>query len=440
VTHVKVDLDSPTVIHAPGTGAQLATDLIRYIFRWPWVLIAAMLVSGCSLGPGLQIENIQVDQTLSDEDVLGGKINVIAINADLVRSLRDKQLANLQDRRKQANELFHENQKLKDSYEYRVGHTDILNVVTWGHAELNILSMSARQGTILGSTASIIGQLGGLDAELPATSTAHEVDLDGNIFYPMIQSTNIANKTIVEIRAQITEQLSRYIPAPQIDVTMSQFRSQRAYVVGEVLNPRSVPITQVPMEIIDIVTLAGGLNSQADTRSVTLRREGQNYHIDLQAILDGDLTQNYVLQDQDVLVVPDNRYNSVFMLGEFDKSVQVVIPLNQFFSLADAIYDGSVGGFSKEANPSQIFVFRYNETQGQGDDTLYPEAFHLDASSAEAMLLAANFPLLPRDIIYTAPTGLTRWNRVIAQLLPTIQGVYEVARTYWYIDDVRNRN
>ena len=51
--------------------------------------------------------------------------------------------------------------------------------------------------------------------------------------------------------------------------------------------------------------------------------------------------------------------------------------------------------------------------------------YRLDASSAEAMLLATHFQLEPRDVVYIAPTGLTNWNRVVSQILPTIQGIWQ---------------
>ena len=49
----------------------------------------------------------------------------------------------------------------------------------------------------------------------------------------------------------------------------------------------------------------------------------------------------------------------------------------------------------------------------------------LDASSADALLLAVQFQLEPLDVVYVAATRLADWNRVMTQLLPTIQGLWQ---------------
>ena len=40
------------------------------------------------------------------------------------------------------------------------------------------------------------------------------------------------------------------------------------------------------------------------------------------------------------------------------------------------------------------------------------------------MLLANGFQLKPQDVVYVATAGLVSWDRVINQILPTVQTVY----------------
>lgn len=404
-------------------------EVMRYWYRGLQAACVSVMLSGCFLAPGLYVDNISIEKMpLPEEEALGGEVSIFPVTAELVRRLKDEQAVRLRRNRIIAHQLYEENAQLKGRYEYRIGHTDILSIVVWGHPELSVAAASVQQGELPRPVETVM-----LTSDM--STPGHEVGADGNIFYPYIGLTNVSGKTLAEIRQQITEQISRYIPNPQVDVGVSQFRSQRAYVVGEVEAERTLPITQVPLEIIDALTLVGGLTDRADTRNAILVRDGQEYHVDLQAILNGDLTQNYFLRDQDVLAIPDNRFNSVFVMGEFDHNIRLAIPPSRFFSLADAISGSEVGGFTPEIDPQRIFVFRYRETQGQEEDSLYPDVYHLDADSAEKMLLAANFPLLPRDIIYAAPTGLARWNRTVLRLLPTIRAIFDPVRTYWFIDD-----
>jgi len=75
---------------------------------------------------------------------------------------------------------------------------------------------------------------------------------------------------------------------------------------------------------------------------------------------------------------------------------------------------GEVGGISQTtANPSAIYVVR-------GSDKNNPEIFNLDAQYATGMLLAERFELQAQDVIFVDAAGVSQWNRVISQLLPSL--------------------
>src|SRR5438067_1157722 len=87
-------------------------------------------------------------------------------------------------------------------------------------------------------------------------------------------------------------------------------------------------------------------------------------------------------------------------------------------TLAEAI--GDSGGFDlSAANAGRIYVIR--------SDYSAPSIYRLDASSADALLLATEFQLKPKDIVLVSTNELSRFNRIMTQILPTVQVLYDAA-------------
>jgi protein involved in polysaccharide export with SLBB domain len=88
---------------------------------------------------------------------------------------------------------------------------------------------------------------------------------------------------------------------------------------------------------------------------------------------------------------------------------------NKPVSIMDALnYAG--GDSPNTADVGHVYVFR----GGINDVKVY----WLDARSPSALILAQHFRIAANDIVYVPPVGLTTWDRVINQILPTVQTVW----------------
>ena len=56
----------------------------------------------------------------------------------------------------------------------------------------------------------------------------------------------------------------------------------------------------------------------------------------------------------------------------------------------------------------------------RGTDRGNPQIFQLDAQYATGMLLAERFDMQAQDVVFVDAAGVSQWNRVISQLLPSI--------------------
>ena len=337
------------------------------------VLLAAML-SACAMSPGMKM----VEPAKLPE---GQVIRVTPITFDLLNRM---DAAHESQVRQVAEEFATEPQG------YVIGIGDVLQITVWDHPELTIPAGSFRD---------------------PAAS-GQQIGDDGYLYYPYVGMVKAAGMNIAALRDILTDRLSSYIQDPQLDVRVVGFRSKRVYVVGEVNNPGVLPLDDVPLTIADAISLSGGLTENAHKSGVNVSRDGVVHEIDLKALYDyADSSQNLMLRHGDIVNVLDRSQQKVFVMGEVrtPKSVEII---NGHLTLAAAL--GEVGGvIQNSANSGAIYVVR-------GTDKDKPEIFHLDARYATGMLLAERFDMQAQDVIFVDTAGISKWNRVITQLLPSI--------------------
>ncbi|GAA4333626.1 polysaccharide export protein [Pigmentiphaga soli] len=279
-------------------------------------------------------------------------------------------------------------------YSYKVGAQDVLLVTVWNHPELN--NPAGMTNLLAGRT---VGE-------------------DGTFFYPYAGNVQAAGKSVQQIRSDLTARLNKVLVEPQVDVSVLTYRSKRVFAMGQVQKPGVVPITDVPLNVTDLITQSGGVTPEADLKAATLTRGTETIHIDLYALYyHGDINQNVRLQSGDILTIPENRYNKIFVLGEVTKPQSLIMPRGRI-SLAEALSDA--GGFNPlTSNAGQMYVIR------RGPDNR-PQIWHLDAASPDALVLADQFDLAPRDIVYVDPAAVARFGRVISNILPTARFIYTV--------------
>ncbi|HET7306605.1 MAG TPA: polysaccharide biosynthesis/export family protein [Gammaproteobacteria bacterium] len=301
-------------------------------------------------------------------------------------------------------------QQAVDNYTYKVGPQDILNIVIWDHPELTLPQGEYRS----------------------AESTGFIVHSDGTIFYPYVGTMKVVGETTEQIRQELAKALKPYVKNPQVDVKVVGFNSKKFQLAGAVTKPGLYPITNIPLTVAQAVAQAGGVvrmaptgggNNKnviprplADLSHVVLVRDGRRIDLNLRAFYHyGDQSQNRLIQPGDIIEVPDNANEQIHLIGEVKDPGNY--PMNHGdLNLAQLL--GDAGGLSlTSANASRIFVFRGAYQQ--------PSIFWLDASSPDAMLLATQFQLQPQDVVYVATAGVTSWNRIVTQILPTVQALYE---------------
>ena len=303
----------------------------------------------------------------------------------------------------------------------------------------------------------------------------YTVQDDGAIAIPDVGRVKVSDLTLEEAEAALFQRLLEAQIDPSFSLEIAEFNSKRVSVGGAVGNPTVIPITLTQLTLDQAVAGAGGIQTpDLEYASIRLYRDGDLYQIPLEQYLRRpDLQKTRLIAGDSVFVdteyqldraqayfaeqitlqqfrqqaraqalaeltaVVDLRRASLqegranfeaqlandavdrdyaYLAGEVTKSGRFTLPFGRKSTLADALY--SEGGIdTMTGNPSQIYVLR-----GSNDPREFSAvtAWNLDARNATNLILATRMELRPNDIIFVAEQPVTRWNRVITQITPSI--------------------
>ena len=142
----------------------------------------------------------------------------------------------------------------------------------------------------------------------PELSRNLVVPPDGIISFPLIGSINIKRLTVPELRKIVTQKLSEFIPDATVTIMLTEINSLKAYVIGKANNPGEFSIN-LESNVMQILSMAGGLNPFASKGNISILRQQDNRIIRIQfdygQVEKGkNLEQNVLLKPGDVVVVP----------------------------------------------------------------------------------------------------------------------------------------
>lgn len=374
------------------------------------LLCAMLLSSGCTILPGLNVdespllpaaEGYQVTADgdghtyrLERSDVAAG-YRLVDISAKTIADIHERQ------------QLLSQAQPPLGAItpavvppEYRIGPGDVVYVTVWEHPELTNPTGEFRD----------------------PVSAGRLVSADGSMFYPYVGTFVASGMTVRELSGFVSEKLTRVIQSPQVDARVVAFRAQRVQVTGEVATPGLVTLDDTPKGVLEAINERGGLTANATRRRVTLVRGGETYDIDLARLVSGaHPAANPPLRPGDIVHIPDRSGDQVFVLGEVNTQGPAYLQQSRT-TLTEAL--ASAGGLDKlRAQDSGVLVFRRPASGEQ-----LPTVYRLSLSDPLGLLLAGEFELRPRDVVYVKATDFAKYNSIIGQLLPTISAVFQLDR------------
>jgi len=170
-------------------------------------------------------------------------------------------------------------------------------------------------------------------------------------------SVNVATLTPAQAANAIEDVLLRgnFLKNPRVLVTVEQYATQSVSVLGEVKTPGAYPIG-TPRSILQVLTLAGGLNELAD-RKVLIERHGTQEKIPyfLSNISATALDTAVKVNPGDTVLVP--RAGVVYALGDVAHPGGYTMTNNEGRISALELVSRA-GGISPSAGPSHARLIR----------------------------------------------------------------------------------
>lgn len=338
--------------------------------------------TGCAVTSGLQTYDLQNEGMYTTE--LGSSVNIIRLNQEILPALTTAQ-TNISS---EYASLFHNKHQA-----YTLTNGDILSIQLWANPELSS------------------------DAD-----KSYQVDSYGYISLPMIGRYKASGKTVHTINQELPRLFSRYLRNPDVIVRITSYQGKKFSVTGNVNRSGEFALNDQPTSLYTALSLAGGISPQVgDNSSITLVRNGKTYQLNnFELEKAGYSLHSLFIQPNDSIYVNAKENQKIYVMGEAGRN-QALRLRDQGMTLGDVLGE-SEGLNPLSASRSKIYVVRTHPTYGT------TEVYHLDLSSIGDFGLANQFSMRSNDIVYVDASGLARWQRVLNQIMPFSNALYNLDR------------
>jgi polysaccharide biosynthesis/export protein len=190
-------------------------------------------------------------------------------------------------------------------------------------------------------------------------TTVARVSGDGVIAFPLIGQIDVKGLTLSQISQKIATLLSDgYIVNPQVNIFIQEFRSKKAFIMGEVTKP-GLYVLPGQTTFLSVLSEAGGLTKEAGYKAIIKRkvnssdRNEEIITIDLKRLIEkGDTSLDVPIMDGDSIYI--TKAGVFYVTGEVKKPD--AYKFEEGTTVIKAITMG--GGFSDKASKGRVKIIR----------------------------------------------------------------------------------
>jgi polysaccharide biosynthesis/export protein len=190
-------------------------------------------------------------------------------------------------------------------------------------------------------------------------TTVARVSGDGSIKIPLIGQIDVGGLTLSRISAKIAALLSDgYVVEPQVSIFIQEFRSKKAFIMGEVNRP-GFHVLSGNTTLLELLSVAGGITKDAAEKA-TIKRKANSPNqeetiitVDLKGLLEkGDTSLDVPIMDGDSIYIQKT--------GVFYVTGQIVRPGSFKYEEGLTVIKAVTlaGGFTGIASKGRVNIMR----------------------------------------------------------------------------------
>lgn len=382
---------------------------------WGIVPIVVSLSACSSFSVGLPSSGPSRAQVVEQEKTATATpIVVVEVNDTVARRMLEAQ----------REESFAETLSSNSPPSYVIGPGDVLEVSLW----------EAPPAVLFGAT--VVDPRTGLTSTRQTTLPEQIVNANGIINVPFAGMVPVAGKTPQQIEAEIARRLSGKANQPQVLVRVIRNATQNVTVVGEVAQAMRMPLSAKGERLLDAVAAAGGVRQPVGKITLQLARAGKVLSMPLEKVIQ-DPRQNVFLQPGDVVTALFQPL-SFTSLGATGRNEEILFEATGL-TLAQAL--GRMAGVRDlQADAQGIFIFRFEEPEILMMDAKslpatpegkVPVVYRVDLKDPRSFLVAQNFPMKNKDVVYVAnapAAELQKFLNILTSSLFTVNSLVNIGK------------
>ena len=241
---------------------------------------------------------------------------------------------------------------------------------------------------------------------------------DGTSSIPMVGLVKLSGLNLEDATNVIEDRLSRYLRSPLVTLSPKSISGYCFTIAGRVEKPGNYTVSVGQTKLLDALALCGGFQvglfngdtiELADLDNAFIKRNGKKLPVDFKKLVyEGDELHNIPILNGDYIYVPSTMSGFIIFLGEVGHNSYV--GFRDGMTLMQGL--AYVNGLKMESYNPYIRIIR------GGTENTVVYTVNIDHILNGKM---KDFPLRANDIIFVPMDGLSKWNRGIRKILPTIQ-------------------